>query len=765
MGERQQHDSLVGAWILDQYQIIEQIAEGGMGRVYLAEQVAMERYAAIKVLPAQVGGLSATRRRRFQQEARAASRLAHANIVTAYNFGELADGTMFFAMEYIEGESLAQMLDRGALAPRDAVDIAYQCASALAHAHDGGVVHRDFKPENVMVAAAREDGSQLVKVVDFGIAHIVEEASLTRTGELVGTPRYISPEQCRGESATPKSDQYAFGLVLYEMIKGQPAFSADSTLGYLHHHQFAEAPPLASSSSELPRELSNLVARTLSKAADDRYGSMREVREVLSRLRAATADRDVPITSEVVQRRHVTTPMPAVIAWLGERAAEPEMASQLGASGLLLAQQHDAPSSALASGGTYDAAALCVGGVSWREEADAWSDVTLDNVLVCVDGHAERADLIEMARRFRHLTVGPQPVDPVVVSAALSWMLRSSKPGVQHLFPNEPIQLVQIRSADQKAAAIDALLDDATAQRLRRQTRLGLAEVAEELIINALYRAPGASTPGAQAPLPAGREVTLSWVIDPRYIAVSVRDRFGTLTRERLFSYVSGSQEGLREVRDTRPSGMGVGLQLVSRVAHHVIAALSPDRWCEILALVDRRAAARSVERTLTAITHAGWTSRDLGGALTMRSFVHGKTRHLQLEGDIGEQCDFAPVFEWDGDTRVDLSQVRRINSMGVRNWVAAARERPVGSRMSFERCAVSWVRQLGMLPELVDVGPILSLQVPYFCEACQRERTVVATARTLSVASPPQQSCSSCGEPMDFDGQWQAYVAFLAAE
>jgi hypothetical protein len=216
---------LIGSIIADRYLVLKKLGEGGMGRVYLAEHVKMGRKSAVKVMnPGTVTDADAISR--FNREAANASRISHQHVAQVYDFGETADGLIYLAMEYVEGEALTDILARdGALPPERAGEIVRQVAEALSVAHDMGIVHRDLKPDNVMLAKFR-DGSDCVKVVDFGIAKAagVEAQKVTKTGLVIGTPEYMSPEQIAGDPLDGRSDIYSLGLVAFNMLTGRLPF-------------------------------------------------------------------------------------------------------------------------------------------------------------------------------------------------------------------------------------------------------------------------------------------------------------------------------------------------------------------------------------------------------------------------------------------------------------------------------------------------------------------------------------------------------------
>jgi eukaryotic-like serine/threonine-protein kinase len=229
--------SLIGQ-TLSHYRILEKVGEGGMGVVYKARDLHLDRFVAVKLLPPEKLA-DPVRRQRFVQEAKSASALNHPNIIHIYDVSE-ADGTPFLAMEYVSGWTLTQVMARKGVALNDALKFATQIADALAKAHSAGIVHRDLKPSNIMVA---EDG--LVKVLDFGLAKLTEPDSddsvetlntklcnspHTEEGVILGTAGYMSPEQAEGKSTDARSDIFSFGAVLYEMLSGRRAFQGENQM-------------------------------------------------------------------------------------------------------------------------------------------------------------------------------------------------------------------------------------------------------------------------------------------------------------------------------------------------------------------------------------------------------------------------------------------------------------------------------------------------------------------------------------------------------
>jgi serine/threonine-protein kinase len=245
---------------IGRYEILDEVGQGAMGTVYRARDPLIERTVAIKtVLIAQLQQEGADAESRFLREAQSAGRLSHPNIVTIYDVGE-TDGLAYIAMEYLPGATLRDIMNKGPM-PLDLVlDTATQMAEALAFAHEHGVIHRDIKPANVVVTGQRGR----VKLTDFGIAHLLN-SDHTQTGQMLGSPRYMSPEQAMGRVIDGRSDIFSLGAVLYEMLTGQYAFDGDS-LPAIVYRVIHEAPePAASLRPQLPAALASLLARMLDK--------------------------------------------------------------------------------------------------------------------------------------------------------------------------------------------------------------------------------------------------------------------------------------------------------------------------------------------------------------------------------------------------------------------------------------------------------------------------------------------------------------------
>jgi serine/threonine protein kinase/dipeptidyl aminopeptidase/acylaminoacyl peptidase len=250
---------------VDHYRILEPLGGGGMGIVYRAEDLRLGRTVALKFLPPELTR-DPVAKARFLQEARTASALDHPNICTIYDVGETADAQLYLAMPCYDGETLRQRLERGALPPDEAVDIAWQIARGLAKAHRQGIVHRDVKPANLMLTA---DG--VVKILDFGIAKLAGAAGLTRTGLPLGTPAYMAPEQMRGEEVDVRTDLWSLGVVLYEMLCGRRPFPGDHEVVVRHGILNAQPEPLSRVRPGIPKELERILGGLLAKDPGDRY--------------------------------------------------------------------------------------------------------------------------------------------------------------------------------------------------------------------------------------------------------------------------------------------------------------------------------------------------------------------------------------------------------------------------------------------------------------------------------------------------------------
>lgn len=265
-------DPLIGQIIDGKYELTARVGEGGMSVVYRARRVRIGDEVAVKILlrkfVADDGALA-----RFRREARAAGMLHHPNVITIHDFGETGDGDAppFIVMEFVKGTPLRDLLDsEDHFSVERAVRLMRGICAGVGAAHRRGVVHRDLKPENILVVAPDGDYDfESVKVVDFGFAKMVADKGSAPTGTVVGTPFYMSPEQCLGESADARSDVYSLGAMFYEMVSGKRPFTAERVSGIINKHLYEEPPPLPPSLA-IPRRISTAIMRALAKSPDDR---------------------------------------------------------------------------------------------------------------------------------------------------------------------------------------------------------------------------------------------------------------------------------------------------------------------------------------------------------------------------------------------------------------------------------------------------------------------------------------------------------------
>lgn len=279
-------DPLVGATLAGRFRLVARLGRGGMSSVYLARHTVIDRLAAVKVLRHDLSS-DPIHRDRFLREARAVNRIQHENIVDITDYGETSDGVVFLVMEYLPGDPLLSVIARGPLSLRRSLDIARQIASGLGRAHQASVIHRDLKPDNV-VLIPRDDRGELVKVLDFGIAKLLDQPSLTLNHKVFGTPGYIAPEYATGGAITPRTDLYSLGVVLYEMVTGTLPFDVEH-IGELLVKHVLEAPirPRERVAS-LPLPVDALILRCLAKNPEDRhrdaYHLIEEIDRVLGEL-------------------------------------------------------------------------------------------------------------------------------------------------------------------------------------------------------------------------------------------------------------------------------------------------------------------------------------------------------------------------------------------------------------------------------------------------------------------------------------------------
>jgi eukaryotic-like serine/threonine-protein kinase len=331
---RREGTRVVGDVIAGRYELEEIVGSGGMSSVYKAHDDQLERYVALKVLHPHFGD-DEEYVERFRREARAVARLSHPNIVTVIDRGQ-ADGRQFIVFEYIDGENLKEILEReGPLPVRRAVELGLQIADGLAFAHQHGIVHRDVKPQNVLVAPTDE-----AKVTDFGIARSLDvERGVTQTGTVLGTSNYLSPEQASGRPVTPATDVYSLGVVLYELLTGVVPFTGQNLVAVAMQHVHEPAPSVLERRPDVPLRLAAAIERALEKDPADRFVSMdafaAELRRCLDELGSSDAERTLvkpgPVLRETRPNRVRTrnNRLPAILAGLGLLAAAGAIAGLL----------------------------------------------------------------------------------------------------------------------------------------------------------------------------------------------------------------------------------------------------------------------------------------------------------------------------------------------------------------------------------------------------------------------------------------------------
>lgn len=318
-----QVDPMLGTTIGGRFQVVSRIGAGGMGVVYRARQLGMDRDVAIKMLHRELAHDEKVVSR-FKIEALAVSRLNHPNTIRIFDFGQLDDGTLYFAMEFLEGSSLERALRDGVFSARRTLHVVRQIAHSLTEAHDKGIVHRDLKPDNVYLTRVGGD-ADFVKVLDFGVAKLREadkrQGTLTQAGMIFGTPRYMAPEQCRSMAVDHRADVYAIGVMAYEMLTGQAPFDAENPLGILIKH--VQEPPRSLAEIrpdvEVPDEVEALVMRCLAKVPGERFQTASELAAEVGVLEAKLAGRYEHVVFVEGPRRPTTAVQQEARTMIGSR--------------------------------------------------------------------------------------------------------------------------------------------------------------------------------------------------------------------------------------------------------------------------------------------------------------------------------------------------------------------------------------------------------------------------------------------------------------
>jgi serine/threonine-protein kinase len=308
-------DPLIGALLADRYRLLEKIGEGGVGAVYRGVHETLRKPVAVKLL-----GRAARADRemvtRFEREAVAAANLKHPGIAEASDFGQTPDGLLFLVMEYVQGRSLRELVaEEGRLPPARALHLLRQVGAAVAFAHGREVVHRDLKPANVVVFD-RDEERDLVKVIDFGIARMRSSfgggpSGLTQVGTVVGTVEYMAPEQAMGQAVDARADQYALGVMAFELLTGEPPYAADDAASLVYMHVGAPIPSATERAPDLPGTVDAVLARMMGKLPDERFASVAEAMTALTDAFARPSPVAPDLTPPAVSAMRVRTPATA----------------------------------------------------------------------------------------------------------------------------------------------------------------------------------------------------------------------------------------------------------------------------------------------------------------------------------------------------------------------------------------------------------------------------------------------------------------------
>jgi type IV pilus assembly protein PilB len=334
--------AIAGKQELGKYRLVRELGHGGMALVYLAEDAEAKRRAALKVLPPTM--VDHTTVARFHREGQAQMKLKHPCIVEVYECGSI-EGVHYIAMEYVEGRTLRSLVRRsGRLGVERALDIAAQACEALAYAHSMGFIHRDVKSGNLMMTEAGQ-----VKLMDFGLVQVTGQTVLTKTGSVMGTPEYMSPEQISGEEVDLRTDIYSLGIMLYEMLTGELPFTADNPQTITMMHRYEQPRPIRDLQRKVPTEVESIVMRALAKRVEERYRSAQEMLDDILAWKASSRgiDTHAPPTETAVELHR-----PAMVGAAGQAGERQSLASALIASGLVRPAQVTTALGAMSERGT-----------------------------------------------------------------------------------------------------------------------------------------------------------------------------------------------------------------------------------------------------------------------------------------------------------------------------------------------------------------------------------------------------------------------------
>jgi serine/threonine-protein kinase len=313
---RKSKDPLLGKVIAGRYRLESQLGEGGMGVVYRARHVLIDRVVALKLIRPDLRGETHLRAW-MVREARAANRVDHAHIVDIHDVGETEDGELYLVMEYLIGDSLSSQISKGPMPIARAVDILEQMTAALARAHDLGVVHRDLKSDNIMVTG-RGGRKDFVKILDFGLAALTRDPRLAPKGAVFGTPEYMSPEQARGEDAIASSDLYALGVLFFEMLTGRLPFRSGDRDELLEMQRKAKAPSPRKYRAEIPEKAEEIILKLLEKDPANRFRDGHHLKEELKEMQRALPSREWDQPTETAPAAPPPPPpaqTPGVVEW------------------------------------------------------------------------------------------------------------------------------------------------------------------------------------------------------------------------------------------------------------------------------------------------------------------------------------------------------------------------------------------------------------------------------------------------------------------